>query len=70
MQAKCACLLAQHGLVALARTLEDALGLAVEVETLSRMYWQALQVGEPALLDAAAMASVHARFGRYRPDPA
>jgi len=70
LQGRRACLLAQHGLVALARTLEDALGLAVEVETLSRMYWQALQVGEPALLDAAAMASVHARFGRYRPDPA
>ena len=50
------------------RTLEGALELAVEVESLARVYWQALQVGEPALLDAAAMALVHARFGRYRPD--
>jgi len=70
LQGRRACLLAQHGLVALAGTLEAALELAVEVEALSRMYWQALQVGDPALLDDAAMASVHARFGRYRPDPA
>ncbi|HMM52438.1 MAG: class II aldolase/adducin family protein [Burkholderiales bacterium] len=63
-----ACLLAQHGLVALSGTLESALELAVEVESLARIYWQALQLGEPALLDATAMASVHARFSRYRPD--
>jgi len=30
--------------------------------------WQALQLGEPVLLDATAMASVHARFSHYRPD--
>ncbi|RPH63672.1 MAG: class II aldolase [Burkholderiales bacterium] len=69
LQGRRACLLAQHGLVALAGTLDGALELAAEVESLARIYWQALQVGEPALLDAAAMARVHARFGRYRPDP-
>lgn len=63
-----ACLLAQHGLVALGGTLEAALELAVEVESLSRLYWQALQIGEPARLDSAEMAKVHARFARYRPD--
>lgn len=63
-----ACLLAQHGIVALGATLEAALELAVEVETLAKMYWQALQVGEPAVLDTNAMAEVHARFARYRPD--
>ncbi len=62
-----ACLLAQHGIVALGATLEAALELAVEVESLARMYWQALQVGEPARLDGVAMAAVHARFARYRP---
>lgn len=65
-----ACLLAQHGTVALGANLEAALELAVELETLARMYWLALQLGEPARLDAAAMAEVHARFARYRPDPA
>lgn len=68
LEGRRACLLAQHGLVALSGTLEAALELAVEVESLARIYWQALQLGEPALLDAAAMASVHARFSRYRPD--
>ncbi len=62
-----ACLLAQHGTVALASSLEAALELAVEVESLARMYWLALQLGEPVRLDAAQMAQVHARFARYRP---
>ncbi len=65
-----ACLLAQHGTVALASSLEAALELAVEVESLARMYWLALQLGEPVRLDAAQMAQVHARFARYRPGAA
>ncbi|RIK92241.1 MAG: class II aldolase [Burkholderiales bacterium] len=69
LEGRRACLLAQHGAVALGTSLEAALELAVEVETLARMYWLALQLGEPARLDAAAMAEVHARFARYRPDP-
>jgi len=62
-----ACLLAQHGTVALGAGLEAALELAVEVESLARMYWLALQLGEPVRLDAEQMAQVHARFARYRP---
>ncbi|HEY0879475.1 MAG TPA: class II aldolase/adducin family protein [Zeimonas sp.] len=69
LQGRRACLLAQHGIVALGANLEGALELAVEVEALARMYWQALQLGEPARLDAEAMAQVHARFARYRSDP-
>jgi len=65
-----ACLLAQHGLVALADTLAAALELAIEIEALARIYWQALQVGEPVLLDDAEMARVQARFARYRGGPA
>lgn len=65
-----ACLLAQHGIVALGASLEAALELAVEVETLARMYAQALQLGEPARLDDAQMDEALARFARYRPDSA
>ena len=65
-----ACLLAQHGVVALGASLEAALELAVEVETLARMYAQALQLGEPARLDDAQMDEALARFARYRPDSA
>ena len=65
-----ACLLAQHGIVALGASLEAALELAVEVETLARMYAQALQLGEPVRLERAQMDEAVARFTRYRPDPA
>ena len=61
-----ACLLAQHGMVALGASIGAALELAVDVEALCRMYWQALQVGTPALLDQTECARVMARFDRYR----
>lgn len=60
-----ACLLANHGQIAWGANLEQALALALEVETLARQYWQVLQLGEPALLDEAEMARVLAAFGRY-----
>ena len=57
-----ACLMARHGLVTLGSDLEAALRIAVEVETLAKMYLQALQLGEPPLLDAEQMEAVHAQF--------
>ena len=66
LEGRRACLLANHGLLAQHETLASALALAAEVESLCRMYWQALQVGEPVVLDADQMAQVHARFAGYR----
>lgn len=60
-----ACLLSHHGMIACAVNLDKALALAVEVETLARMYWQALQVGEPVLLPEAEMATVLQKFATY-----
>ena len=57
-----ACLLARHGMVTLGKDLESALRVAVEVETLARMYLQALQLGEPPLLSTQQMQAVHAQF--------
>ena len=57
-----ACLLARHGLVSAGDSLDQALGIAVEVETLARMYLQALQLGEPPLLSDVQMQAVHAQF--------
>jgi len=57
-----AALLAQHGQVTLATSLHQALRLAIEVETLARMYLQALQLGEPPWLDAEQMAEVQQQF--------
>lgn len=61
-----ACLLANHGTVAIGGTLVAALELAVELESLARIYAQALQLGEPVVLPADEMARVLARFADYR----
>ena len=69
LEGRKACLLANHGMLALGRDLAGALKLAVEVETLAAMYWRALQVGEPVLLDAAEMAVVLEKFKTYGQQP-
>jgi L-fuculose-phosphate aldolase len=60
-----ACLLANHGMIAMGTTLADALALAVAVEGLAEQYWRALQIGEPNLLSAAEMARVLEKFKSY-----
>jgi L-fuculose-phosphate aldolase len=69
LEGRKACLLANHGMLALGGNLADAFKLAVEVETLAAMYWRALQVGEPVLLDAAEMATVLEKFKTYGQQP-
>ncbi len=53
-----ACLLGQHGQIALGETAKSALKLAVEVETLARMYIGALSLGEPPILSDEEMDRV------------
>lgn len=60
-----ACLLANHGMIAVGSTLTDTLALAVEVEALAEQYWRALQIGEPNLLSEAEMDVVLAKFASY-----
>lgn len=62
LQDRQACLLAHHGQVTVAASLAQALALAVEVETLARMYLQALQLGEPPLLSLTEMERVAAQM--------
>ncbi|HTP99277.1 MAG TPA: class II aldolase/adducin family protein [Casimicrobiaceae bacterium] len=64
-----ACLLANHGMIALGESLAKALALAIEVETLCEMYWRALQVGEPVLLDEREMQVVIEKFATYGQPP-
>jgi L-fuculose-phosphate aldolase len=66
LEGRRACLLANHGMVALGPTPGNALALAVEVETLAEQYWRVLQVGQPALLSADEMADALAAFSDYR----
>lgn len=69
LEGRKACLLANHGMLALGETLDKALALAVEVETLAAQYWRALQIGQPTLLDDAEMARVLEKFKTYgKPD--
>jgi len=65
LQDRRACLLANHGMLATGRDLDQALALTVEVETLCEQYWRALQAGEPHLLTAAQMAEVMEQFKDY-----
>lgn len=45
-----ACLLANHGQFVIGRDMGSALKLAAIIENLSRLYWQALQIGQPSIL--------------------
>lgn len=57
-----ACLLAHHGQVALGGDPDQALALAVEVETLAWMYLEALRLGEPPLLSDEELERVRGRM--------
>ena len=60
-----ACLLANHGMIALGGDLKQAFDVAVEVEALSEQYLRTLQVGEPVLLSPQEMAEVFGQFRGY-----
>ena len=60
-----ACLLANHGMIALGRDLEDALAVCQEVENLCEQYWRTLQVGAPNLLTEEEMRAVFQQFKGY-----
>ncbi len=60
-----ACLMANHGQIAIGETLEAALELAHEVEVLATQYCKVLTLGEPVLLSADEMARVLKRFKTY-----
>lgn len=65
LEGRRACLLANHGMIALGSTLRQALDVAVEVESLCEQYLRALQVGEPVLLNSHEMSEVFEQFKGY-----
>ena len=65
LQARCACLLANHGLLVFGQSLANALALGIELEALCEQYWRACQLGEPVCLDAAEMRIVLEKFSTY-----
>lgn len=65
LEARCACLLANHGMLVFGRDLPHALALAIEFETLCEQFWRTVQVGPPQVIDAAEMARVVEKFSTY-----
>lgn len=61
-----ACILANHGTVALGSSPTSALALAIEVEALAEQYCHALAAGEPVLLSGEEMQRVRIAFREYR----
>ncbi len=59
-----ACLVAQHGLVALGVTLDDTFTTALRVEGLAQTYLLALGLGEPPLLSAEELDAARERLLR------
>ncbi len=67
LEGRQACLLANHGAIALGRDLDDAMRLAVELEALARQYVLSLAIGGPVLLGEAEMEAVARAFAGYGP---
>jgi L-fuculose-phosphate aldolase len=60
-----AALMGNHGLVVIGPSLQRALALTVEAETLAMMYTRALQIGEPKILSDAEILRVREKFAKY-----
>ena len=60
-----ACLMANHGLIALGRTLGQAMAIAEEIEEQAAVYCGTLAIGGPRLLDETEMTRIVEAFARY-----
>lgn len=65
MEGRTACLLANHGMIAVAGNLKGVLTRASEVETLARQYCHTLQIGDPVLLTDAEMNEALEKIKTY-----
>ncbi len=69
LQGASACLLANHGQVAVGQDLPEALKLAALVEELAHCHWGCLAIGGPVLLSASEMDAAVAAFASYGQQP-
>lgn len=60
-----ACLMANHGQIAIGTTLDEALELAHEVEVLAEQYYKVLTLGPPRVISDADMSAVLEKFKAY-----
>lgn len=67
-----ACLLANHGMVAVGRSVAEAFGRALKLETLVRQYMLCRSVSRPVLLTESDLVEIKERYktyGRRQPSP-
>lgn len=65
LEGRTACLLANHGMIALGAGLDGAMRRAVELEALAKQYHLALQAGGPVLLSEAQIEETLKAFTSY-----
>ncbi|WP_417522825.1 class II aldolase/adducin family protein [Marinovum sp.] len=65
MKDRTACLMANHGALALGSDLRKALWRAVELEAIAQQYYLSLAIGGPVLLSEEDIAETHQAFGGY-----
>ncbi len=65
LQGRFACLMANHGQIALGATIDHALGIASEVEVQASYYYGTLAIGGPVVLSDAAIDEVMDKFQTY-----
>ena len=65
LQGYSGCLIANHGVVTVAKDLKKALWLAIEIENLARGYIHAKTIGEPVILDDKEMDKILDKFKNY-----
>ncbi|MBL4906517.1 MAG: class II aldolase/adducin family protein, partial [Sneathiella sp.] len=65
MQDRNACLMANHGMIAVGADLKQALAMAVEVEKLCEIYWRVLQLGGGNLIEDQEMDHILEKFQSY-----
>ncbi|MEM9030339.1 MAG: class II aldolase/adducin family protein [Pseudomonadota bacterium] len=65
LEARDACLMANHGMIALGDTMAAALDVARDVEELATQYCSVLALGGPKVLNRKQMADVLERFKSY-----
>lgn len=65
MQGRSACLMANHGMLVAGNSLEKAMWLAIELETLAQQYFNTLLIGDATILDDDAMNAALRAFSGY-----
>ncbi len=60
-----ACLMANHGIVAVGKTIGSAFATAEELELVSRIYYQTKCIGQPAILSDEEMIVIGEKFKTY-----